>query len=101
MALYFMPTAALFVVAFAISAGVTLSKVGTQWRHDLIQIFAWGAALAVVGFAVGFLGPAVLSASPQGPLLGIFVTGPAGAALGCVLGAVRSVRKAERHDGRT
>jgi hypothetical protein len=32
-----------------------------------------------IGFAVGFFGPMVLDpGSPQGPLLGIFVTGPLG-----------------------
>jgi hypothetical protein len=42
-----------------------------------------------VGFACGFFGPIALSPeSNQGPLLGIFITGPAGTLLGALLGAV-------------
>ena len=42
-----------------------------------------------IGFAVGFFGPMVLDpGSPQGPLLGIFVTGPLGLLAGAVGGAV-------------
>jgi hypothetical protein len=38
-----------------------------------------------VGFSVGFFGPISFTPqSNQGPLLGIFITGP----LGCLLGAV-------------
>jgi hypothetical protein len=40
-------------------------------------------ASAFVGFAAGFFGPIFLSPdSAQGPLLGIFITGPVGAILG-------------------
>jgi di/tricarboxylate transporter len=100
MALYFAPTAAIFVVAFVISAGVTVSKVGARWRQHLVEIFAWGSVLALVGFLVGFVGPTTLSTSPQGPLLGIFMTGPAGAAAGCVLGAVKSARRIKRNENK-
>jgi hypothetical protein len=38
---------------------------------------------------IGFAGPIILDPnSPQGPLLGIFFTGPLGALAGAVLGAV-------------
>jgi hypothetical protein len=40
-----------------------------------------------VAFAAGFIGPMILTPDAnQGPLLGIFLTGPAGAALGALLG---------------
>jgi hypothetical protein len=46
------------------------------------------AVLGGLGFLCGFLGPIVLSPDAnQGPLLGIFITGPAGALLGALLGA--------------
>ncbi len=46
-------------------------------------------ALGVVAFLIGFVGPIILSPdSPQGPLLGIFVTGPLGALAGAILGAI-------------
>lgn len=45
--------------------------------------------LGLVGFFSGFLGPIALSPEAnQGPLLGIFITGPGGALLGVLLGAV-------------
>lgn len=40
-----------------------------------------------VGFAAGFFGPLLLTPDAnQGPLLGIFITGPLGFALGALLG---------------
>lgn len=45
--------------------------------------------LGIVGFLSGFLGPIALSPDAnQGPLLGIFITGPGGAVLGLLLGAI-------------
>jgi hypothetical protein len=42
-----------------------------------------------VGFAGGFFGPIILTPSAnQGPLLGLFVTGPLGVVLGAVGGAI-------------
>jgi hypothetical protein len=39
--------------------------------------------LGVVGFFLGFIGPIVLnSGQAQGPMLGIFITGPLGALIG-------------------
>ena len=47
------------------------------------------AAAGVIGFALGFVGPLLLEPdAPQGPLLGIFVTGPFGVILGALLGLV-------------
>jgi hypothetical protein len=45
--------------------------------------------LGASGFAAGFFGPMALNPSAnQGPLMGIFITGPAGVVLGAVLGAL-------------
>lgn len=44
-------------------------------------------AIGAIGFAIGFVGPLLLRPdSPQGPLLGFFVTGPCGIILGAFLG---------------
>jgi hypothetical protein len=52
-------------------------------------LFAFTAGLTVAGFIPGFFGPIVHHpASNQGPLLGIFFTGPLGAILGAFLGFV-------------
>ncbi|MGD9598277.1 MAG: hypothetical protein AB7G76_11345 [Steroidobacteraceae bacterium] len=49
----------------------------------------WALTLGVVGFWAGFYGPLALSPDAnQGPLLGIFITGPGGVIGGLVLGAV-------------
>ncbi len=48
----------------------------------------WALVLGVVGFVCGFFGPIALSPEAnQGPLLGIFISGPGGALLGAILGA--------------
>jgi hypothetical protein len=45
--------------------------------------------VGTIGFLLGFVGPIILYPdSPQGPLLGIFFTGPLGALVGAVLGAI-------------
>ncbi|HYL18475.1 MAG TPA: hypothetical protein VEV20_07325 [Burkholderiales bacterium] len=50
---------------------------------------AWALVLGVVGFVCGFLGPIALSPDAnQGPLLGIFISGPGGALLGAILGLI-------------
>jgi len=47
----------------------------------------WAGICGAVGFAIGFFGPIVLRPDAnQGPLLGIFITGPGGAVLGFILG---------------
>jgi hypothetical protein len=60
-------------------------------------------ALAVGGVSclVGFVGPIIHDpSSPQGPLLGIFITGPlgflAGAVLGLVIGLFRQGRSSTK-----
>ena len=45
--------------------------------------------VGVVSFLVGFVGPILFSPdSPQGPLLGIFITGPLGAVAGAAVGVI-------------
>ena len=58
-------------------------------RASIPRSIAMGAlALGTTGFLSGFLGPIALSPEAnQGPLLGIFITGPGGALLGVLLGA--------------
>jgi hypothetical protein len=53
---------------------------------------AYGLVLGGVGFVGGFVGPIVFTPeSNQGPLLGIFITGPLGFIAGAVIGAVVSL----------
>lgn len=58
----------------------------------------YGAAvLGSIGFAGGFFGPMIFAPEAnQGPLLGIFITGPGGALLGAALGLVYGATQASR-----
>jgi len=66
------------------------------WRHTaslqpgLVNSVVLGAlASGGIGFAGGFFGPILLMPEAnQGPLLGIFITGPLGFVLGVIGGAV-------------
>jgi hypothetical protein len=52
-----------------------------------------------IGFAVGFFGPMIfLPEANQGPLLGIFITGPAGVLIGAISGLVYGHIKARREN---
>ncbi|CDX18871.1 hypothetical protein MPL3356_290022 [Mesorhizobium plurifarium] len=53
------------------------------------MMLKWGAILGTVGFLGGFVGPVIFTPEAnQGPLLGIFITGPLGFVLGLVVGFV-------------
>jgi hypothetical protein len=50
---------------------------------------AGGFVLGGIGFVGGFFGPMIFApGANQGPLLGIFITGPLGFVLGCVGGGL-------------
>ncbi|HSE10991.1 MAG TPA: hypothetical protein VLB69_00025 [Rudaea sp.] len=50
--------------------------------------------LGIVGFLCGFIGPMVLAPEAnQGPMLGIFITGPTGALLGALLGVAAGLAR--------
>ncbi|HVO46428.1 MAG TPA: GlsB/YeaQ/YmgE family stress response membrane protein [Steroidobacteraceae bacterium] len=53
------------------------------------MITIWLIALGLAGFVAGFFGPIALNPDAnQGPLLGIFLTGPGGAVAGLLLGTL-------------
>jgi hypothetical protein len=48
-----------------------------------------GLIVGAVGFILGFFGPLVLApGANQGPLLGLFITGPLGLLIGLIAGAI-------------
>ena len=60
----------------------------TRWT------LSFAFAIGAIAFLAGFAGPILLTPdSPQGPLLGIFVTGPLGFMLGAVIGLAICVSK--------
>jgi len=60
------------------------------FEHGLISSIVLGAfGTGGVGFAGGFFGPIIfMPGANQGPLLGIFITGPLGFILGAIGGSV-------------
>ena len=56
-------------------------------RRYLGSVLLAGLAVGSLSFLAGFIGPMIFSSSNQGPLLGIFFTGPLGFVIGCVGGA--------------
>lgn len=54
------------------------------------QPIKWALIIGGIGFVLGFFGPMILDpSSGNGPLLGIFITGPGGFALGLLYGFYR------------
>ena len=52
---------------------------GARWRGIVRRAVRPALLLGGIGFAAGFFGPMLLAPEAnQGPLLGIFITGPAG-----------------------
>src|SRR4051794_19792637 len=67
--------------------GVALQSPSPRARTVAGWCVGAAAVVGVVGFLAGFVGPILLKPdSPQGPLLGIFVTGPLGVVAGAALG---------------
>ncbi|HUK22685.1 MAG TPA: hypothetical protein VLV45_14175 [Gemmatimonadales bacterium] len=87
-----------FIISLLISA-VPVAVVWAIVRHGPFRSRWWrgervlGFALAIgaIAFLAGFVGPMVLAPSAnQGPLLGIFITGPVGLLVGLVWGLARA-----------
>ncbi len=57
-------------------------------------ILGYGFIIGGVCFLLGFVGPIIFSPDAnQGPLLGIFITGPLGFILGLIIGGVVANRR--------
>jgi len=74
------------------------------WNHStsaplgLFRSVALGALVTgVLGFVAGFFGPIIFApGANQGPLLGIFITGPLGVLLGAVGGGIYWLTRGNR-----
>ena len=80
------------VVSLLVAAGAgwfIWKKLGDA-SPDLISTVVKGAVLVGgIGFTIGFFGPIIFApGANQGPLLGLFVTGPGGFVLGAVGGLI-------------
>jgi hypothetical protein len=78
-----------------------IRNVASTDRHKAARALGYpliaAAGVGVVGFLAGFFLPLLLSPEAnQGPLLGIFITGPGGAALGLAVGVVATLLRLNR-----
>jgi hypothetical protein len=63
-------------------------------RFRSVRVVLPGLVLGGIGFVAGFLGPILLTPEAnQGPLLGIFITGPLGLVVGLLWGVWREWRR--------
>jgi hypothetical protein len=69
---------------------------GTAEDSTSVPVMAGLGAVILggVGFVAGFFGPMIFAPDAnQGPLLGLFITGPAGVLIGAIAGAVYAKRR--------
>ena len=79
---------AALIIAFIIGLFLWLMSKGTSKKFGN-QVFKTALIVGVIGFVLGFIGPIILSPdSNQGPLLGIFITGPSSFLIGLIGGAI-------------
>ena len=77
----------LLAVGFRYGASPTL-------RQRMTYAMRWAFGCGAVGFALGFFGPMVFAPSAnQGPMLGIFITGPLAFVCGLIWGLVAGRRR--------
>jgi hypothetical protein len=63
-----------------------------SWLRLVVYPAAAAATLGAIGFACGFYGPLAFNPEAnQGPLLGIFISGPLGLGVGVFLGSVAAI----------
>ena len=95
-------------LAFLIPLIAALAAGRYAWVHAddipryLVAFIFYGAVLfGSAGFAAGVFVPMMLTPEAnQGPLLGIFITGPAGVLLGAISGLVYGLVKSRRGEHR-
>jgi energy-converting hydrogenase Eha subunit B len=82
-------------LAVAILAGRLVWNSGGGINYEAMRsMLRWALILGGIGFAAGFFGPIILTPDAnQGPLLGIFITGPLGFVLGGIVGLVLWLRR--------
>jgi hypothetical protein len=80
------------IIAFCLSISIGLFMYRKMGRNDnrvLTYALKGAVLLGAIGFSIGFFGPIIFTpSSNQGPLLGIFITGPIGFLLGLIAGAL-------------
>ena len=81
-----------FIVSFIIALVITIKT----WKKTAVMsnslpsyLFKGGVILGSIGFILGFFGPMILTPSAnQGPMLGLFITGPISFVVGVLGGGI-------------
>jgi hypothetical protein len=83
--------AALIAYAIAMAAGwYTWTRTAAVDSSLTRSVGYWALVIGAIGFVGGFFGPMLFApGANQGPLLGIFITGPGGVLIGAIGGLVR------------
>jgi hypothetical protein len=74
----------------AIGIGILIWKKSGNVSNSLaLHIVIGGIILGAIGFILGFIGPIIFNwGGNQGPMLGIFITGPIGFLIGLIWGGI-------------
>lgn len=82
----------LLLLALAAAVLLHYGVLGPRWRERVRRALYPAFVAGGVGFALGFFGPMLLAPDAnQGPMLGIFITGPLGFLGGLVWGIGREL----------
>ena len=94
------PTLLIPFVVSVVAARYAWMRADSLPKHVAACTFSGALLFGAIGFVAGFLGPLIfMPEANQGPLLGIFVTGPAGVLLGAVAGLVYGLARSRRESG--
>jgi hypothetical protein len=80
-----------------LAGGFVWRQSGGEGRGGIRPTLLGAVIVGAVGFIGGFFGPLIFTPDAnQGPLLGLFITGPLGVIVGGIAGAVVGRRRAGR-----
>ncbi len=80
----------LLILALAFMVALKYGYFGNRWRLIIGRAVRTGFLVGGICFVLGFVVPMIAApGANQGPLLGIFITGPLGFVLGVAWGATR------------
>ena len=103
-ALLHLPPGITMLGSFLLAAVAGVVVVRYVWRHTAslrsglaTSVVLGAVAIGGIGFCAGFFGPILFAPDAnQGPLLGIFITGPLGFVLGAIGGGVYWLARGHR-----
>jgi hypothetical protein len=81
----------ILLVILMLAVALHYGAFGDRWRSRFRRAMAPALLVGGIGFAAGFFGPMIFAPDAnQGPMLGIFITGPLGFLAGLAWGVFRA-----------